>query len=124
MIIQLCKSLSSDLDFILYMNNFFINAWLFKALRLRDIETCDTIKVDSEFLIELMIIRTAASKQKDWKKMSLMTIKSNKKFIDDENVLCMTWVNNNIVQFMIIIVMNPCQPRDMTKRGSISEEEY
>jgi hypothetical protein len=36
--------------------------------------------------------------------MSFMTIKSNEKInIDDENVLCMTWKINNIVQYMIII---------------------
>ncbi len=51
-----------------------------------------------------MKIRSAVIKQKDWDKMRLMTIKSNKKMnLDDEDVLCMTWVNNNIVQYMIII---------------------
>ncbi len=66
------------------------------------IEICDTIKVDNDFLMKLMIIRAAAIKLKDWDKMSLMTIKSDK-LIDDENVLCMTWMNLNIVQYMIII---------------------
>jgi hypothetical protein len=104
MIIQLCKNLSSDLDFVLFTNNFFINARLFKVLRMRNIEICDTIKIDSDYLIELMRIRAAVIKQKDWDKMSLMTVKSDKKMnIDDEDVLCMTWMNNNIVQYMIII---------------------
>jgi hypothetical protein len=98
MIIQLCKSFSSDVSYVLFINNFFIIARLFKVLRLRDIETCDTIKIDSEFLIELVIIWTAAIKQKNWDKMSLMIIKLDKKMnIEDENVLCMTWINNNIV---------------------------
>jgi hypothetical protein len=66
------------------------------------IEICDTIKVNNDFLMKLMIIRAAAIKSKDWDKMNLMTIKSNK-LIDDENVLCMTWMNLNIVQYMIII---------------------
>ncbi len=66
------------------------------------IEICDTIKVNNDFLMKLMIIRAAAIKLKDWDKMSLMTIKSNK-LINDENVLCMTWMNLNIVQYMIII---------------------
>jgi hypothetical protein len=82
------------------MNNFFTNARLFKALRMRDIGAADTIKVGSGFPMELVTIRAAATKQKNWGKMSLMTIKSNKKMIDDEDVLCMTWVNNNTVQFM------------------------
>jgi hypothetical protein len=47
------------------MNNFFINARLFKALRLMSIAICDTIKIGSDFSIELMIIRAAAIKQKD-----------------------------------------------------------
>ncbi len=102
MIIQLCKNLSSDLDFVLFVNNFFINARLFKVLRLMNIEICDTIKVESEYSTELMKIRTAAIKQKDWSKMSLMIIKSDK-IIKNEDVLCMIWMNLNIVQYIIIV---------------------
>jgi hypothetical protein len=47
------------------MNNFFISARLFKALRMMSNATCDTIKVSSEYLIELIVIRAAAIKQKD-----------------------------------------------------------
>ncbi len=100
MIIQLCKSLSSNLDFVMFMNNFFINARLFKILRLMNIAVCDTIKINNDFSKELIIIRAAAIKQKDWDKMNLMIVKSNK-LIDDDDVLCMTWMNLNIVQYMI-----------------------
>jgi hypothetical protein len=89
MIIQLCKDLSSDLGYVLFMNKFFSNVRLFKVLRMMRIEICSTIKLDNDFLMKLMIIRAAAIKLKDWDKMSLMTIKSDK-LIDDENVLCMT----------------------------------
>jgi hypothetical protein len=65
MIIQLCKSLSSDFDFVLFTNNFFTNVRLFKVLRMKDIEICDTIKIDNDYLIELMRIRAAVIKQKD-----------------------------------------------------------
>jgi hypothetical protein len=59
--------------------------------------------VSSDFLKKLMTIRAAAIKQKDWDKQRLMTMKSDKKInIDDENVLCMIWMNLNIVQYMII----------------------
>jgi hypothetical protein len=69
-----------------------------------NIEICDTIKMRSDFSIELIIIRAATIKQKNWNKMSLMTIKTNKKTnIDDENVLCIIWMNLNIVQYMIIV---------------------
>ncbi len=62
------------------------------------------IKINNDYLIELMRIRIVVIKQKDWDTMSLMTVKSDKKMnIDDEDVLCMTWINNNIVQYMIII---------------------
>ncbi len=67
MIIQLCKSLSSDLDFVLFTNNFFINVRLFKALRMKSIEICDTIKIDNDYLIELMKIRIVVIKQKKLK---------------------------------------------------------
>jgi hypothetical protein len=67
-----------------------------------NIEICDTIKVESEYSTELMKIRTAAIKQKDWSKMSLMIIKSDK-IIKNEDVLCMIWMNLNIVQYIIIV---------------------
>ncbi len=67
MIIQLCKNLSSNLDFVLFVNNFFINARLFKVLRSMNIEICDTIKIKNDYSRELMIIRAAAIKQKDVK---------------------------------------------------------
>jgi hypothetical protein len=57
---------------------------------MRNIEICDTIKINNNYFIELMKIRTVVIKQKDWNKMRLMTIKSNKKMnLDDEDVLCM-----------------------------------
>ncbi len=61
-----------------------------------NIEVCDTIKINSDFSIELIIIRAAAIKQKDWGKQSLMTMKFDK-IIDDENILCMIWIDLNIV---------------------------
>ncbi len=103
MIIQLWKNFSRDENYVLFINNFFINTRLFKVLRIRNIEVVDTIKINSNFLIKLMIIRAAASKQKNWKKTNFMINKSNKKMIDDEDVLCIIWMNNNIVQFVFIV---------------------
>ncbi len=99
MIIQLCKSLSSNLDFVVFMDNFFINARLFKALRLMNIGACGTVKVGSGFSTELVAIRAAVIKQKDWGKQGLMTVKSDK-IIDDGDILCMAWVDLNTVQYM------------------------
>ncbi len=122
MIIQLCKNLSSDFDYVLFMNNFFSNVRLFKILRMMKIEICDTIKINNDFLMKLMIIHATAIKLKNWSKMNLMTIKSNK-LIDDENVLCMTWMNLNIVQYMIIIhiidEMKKMTYKDAKRRNNI-----
>ncbi len=69
-----------------------------------NIAVCDMIKMSNDFLNELITIRTAAMKQKDWSKQKLMTMKSDKKInINDENVLRMIWINLNIVQYMIIV---------------------
>lgn len=103
MIIQLCKSLSANVDFVQFIDNFFINARLFKVLGTMSIEICETIKVERGFFSELAIIRAAVTKQKDWDKMSLMIVRTDKKWnLDNENVLCMIWVDLNIVQYMTI----------------------
>jgi hypothetical protein len=65
MIIQLCKSLSANVDFVQFIDNFFINARLFKVLGTMSIEICETIKVERGFFSELAIIRAAVTKQKD-----------------------------------------------------------
>jgi hypothetical protein len=99
---QFCKTFSSHLNCVLFDDNFFINALLFKDLITMNIRICDTIKINSDNFIELIIIRATVIKQKDWDKMRLMIVKSDKKMnIDDENVLCMIWLNLNIVQYMI-----------------------
>ncbi len=59
-------------------------------------EACGMAKVGSGYPAELMTIRAAATKQKDWGKRGLMIVKSDK-IIGDEDVLCMTWVNLNTV---------------------------
>ncbi len=104
LIIQLCKSLSSIRSYELFLDNFFINARFLKVLKTMNIEICEIIKIESDFFINLVRLRTAITKKKHWKKMKLMIIEINKKMnIDKENILCMIWVNLNIVQFMIIM---------------------
>jgi hypothetical protein len=83
MITQLDKSLSLDLEFVLFCDNFFINARLFKALKTMNLEACDTAKLKSDYFNELVAIRIAAIKQKNLGKMSLMIIKT----INDEDIL-------------------------------------
>ena len=100
-VIQLCKSLPNHLRFMLFVDNFFTNVQLFKALRTLNIGACGTAKVGSGFPIELVQIRAAATKQKDWGKLGLMTNSSNEKMnIDEGEVLCMAWVDLNTVQYM------------------------
>jgi hypothetical protein len=104
-IIQLCKNLFySEFDYVIFVDNFFIDIWLFKTLKVMNMRICETIKIESEYSEELIRIRATANKFKDWDKMRFMIVKSDKKMnIEEENVLCMTWVNLNIVQYMIII---------------------
>jgi hypothetical protein len=104
LIIQLCKNFFSIRLYELFLDNFFINARLFKVLKTMNIEICETIKVESDFSTNLMRLRIAVTKKKHWKKIKLMIIEINKKMnIDEENILYMIWMNLNIVQFMIIM---------------------
>jgi hypothetical protein len=99
--IQLCKSLPSIRSYGLFLDNFFTNARLLKALKTLNIGACGTAKVESGFPTNLVRLRAAATKEKHWGKMGLMTIEVNKKMnIDEGDVLCMTWVDLNTVQFM------------------------
>jgi hypothetical protein len=96
--IQLCKSLSSNQVYVLFVYNFFINVKLFKAFKIINIEACETTKIESEFFTQLVRLRAAITKKKHWEKMNLINVESNKKMnIEDENVLCMIWVNLNLV---------------------------
>ena len=55
-----------------------------------NIEICKTIKHKSDYSIKLIQIKTTAIKQKDWKKMKLMTSYEDKKshFVE-KKILCM-----------------------------------
>jgi hypothetical protein len=65
---------------------------------------CGTVKIGSGYPEELVRIRAAANKSKDWGKMGLMTVKSDKKLnIEEGDVLCMAWVDLNTVQYMTTI---------------------
>jgi hypothetical protein len=86
LIIQLCKSLSSDQSHALFVDNFFTNAKLFKALKTMNIETCETTKVESEFLKQLIRLRASITKKKHWEKMNLMITECNRNMnIDDKD---------------------------------------
>ena len=100
-VIQLCKSLPSHLNFVLFVDTFFTSVRLFKALRTLGIGACGTAKVGSGFPTELVQIRAAATKQKDWGKQGLMTNHSDDKLnIINGEILCMAWVDLNTVQYM------------------------
>jgi hypothetical protein len=62
--IQLCKSLSANQSYALFVDNFFTSAKLFKALKTLNIEACETAKVESEFSKQLIRLRAAATKKK------------------------------------------------------------
>lgn len=79
MMIQLCKKIQNSNEFVIFLNNFFINSRLFKVLKFINCETCETAKINCEYFLKLMKLRTAVIKKKIEKKMNVMIIKKNKK---------------------------------------------
>ena len=65
------------------------------------IGACGTAKAGCGFPMELLRLRAAATKNKDWGEKALMTVKADKKLnIEEGDVLCLAWVDLNTVQFM------------------------
>ena len=91
LIIQLCKTLPAK-SYTLFVDNFFSSIKLFKALRTLGIAACGTAKKGSGFPKELLAIRDVATKTRDWGRQASMII--------DDEVLCMSWIDNNAVQYM------------------------
>jgi hypothetical protein len=94
---------------------------------------CGTVKVRSGYFTESVAIRATATKQKDWGKMGLMTVKPDKKMnIDDEDVLCMAWVDLNTVQYMTTvhsidemktIIFNDAKRRKEVLKSVVSDDK-
>ena len=106
LVIQLCQSLPwySTLKYAVFLDNFFTNIKLFKALKTMGIGACGTAKAGCGFPAELLHLRAAATKNKDWGKKAIMTVKEDKKTnIEEGDILCMAWVDLNTVQFMTTI---------------------
>ena len=55
-ILQLCKTLSKPYNHVVYMDNFFTNVKLYKALKELEIEACETAKNGSGFPIKLLTL--------------------------------------------------------------------
>jgi hypothetical protein len=105
-VIQLCRNLPdyATSKYAVFLDNFFTNARLFKALKIIGIGACGTAKSGCGFPVDLLRLRAAATKNKDWGKKAIMTTKADKKTgIEEGDILCMAWVDLNIVQFMTII---------------------
>ena len=64
-VVQLCKSLPADLDYVVYTDNFFSSTKLFIALKELEIDACDTAKAESDYSVSLLKLRKALSKKKD-----------------------------------------------------------
>ena len=90
LVIQLCKAILTP-NFIIFIDNFFCSIKLFKTLHSLNIAACGTAKKGSGFSTELFAFRVVAIKKKKWGLQSHMTV---------EDVLCMSWVDNNLVQLM------------------------
>ena len=90
-VLRLVKSLSKLYNYVIYMNNFFINARLYMALKKLEIEVCETAKNESEFSVKLLTLQEILMKKNNWEKKAYSTVKE---------VLCLTWQDNNTVQLM------------------------
>ena len=64
-VVQLCKFLPVDLDYVVYTDNFFSCIKLFIVLKKLEIDACDTAKADSDYSVSLLKLREALSKKKD-----------------------------------------------------------
>jgi hypothetical protein len=89
-VIQLCRNLPSyeTIKYAVFLDNFFTNTRLFKALKTIGIEACGTAKSGCGFSVDLLRLRAAATKNKDWGKKAITTIKADK-FVEDGDILCM-----------------------------------
>ena len=84
----------------MFVDNFFTNTRLFKALKTINIGACGTAKAGSGYPDQILRMRVAAKKT-DLGKIGLMTTESITKFgVDDGDILCMAWVDLNTVQYM------------------------
>jgi hypothetical protein len=103
-VIQLCRNLPEyeTLKYVVFLDNFFTNIRLFKALKTIGIGACGTVKSGCGFSADLLRLRAAATKNKNWGEKAIITVKRDK-LIEEGDILCMVWVDLNIVQFMIII---------------------
>ena len=93
-ILQLCKDLLKSYDYVVFMNNFFSSVKLFKALKREEINACDTAKLSSEYSNQLLHLWLIFIKAKNWDLRVHMIVK--------DEILCLAWQNNNVLQYMII----------------------
>jgi hypothetical protein len=76
------------LKYVVFLNNFFINTRLFKALKTVGIEACGTAKSGCNYSTDLLRLRAAATKNKNWGERTIITVKKDK-LIEEGNILCM-----------------------------------
>ena len=65
-IIQLCKSLSVNLSYVVYTDNFFSYIKLFITLKKLKINACNTAKAESDCSVLLLRLKKTLFKKKDW----------------------------------------------------------
>lgn len=104
-VIQLCRNLPDfgTLKYVVFLDNFFTNVRLFKALKTIGIGACGTVKSGCGYPTDLIRLRAAATKAKNWGEKVITTVKSDGKIIEDGNILAMAWVDLKTVQLMTTI---------------------
>ena len=92
MIVQFIRGLPNARgNYHLFLDNFFTTTKLGRVLRRLGVAMSGTAKAGSGFPKSLLQLRCCSTKKRDW----------GKQIIDvSENVLCLAWQDNNVVQFM------------------------
>lgn len=108
---RLCQSLPSDRGYVVFMDNFFTNVKLLKALKNIGIGARGTAKAGSGFPVELLQIRELSTKKKNWGMRTYTTA--------TPDVLCFVWQDLGTTQIMTTVH----SARDLEKSEFIPKEK-
>ena len=102
--IQLCRNLPSyeTSKYVVFFDKFFTNTRLFKALKSIGIGACGTAKSGCGFPVDLLRLRAATTKNKDWGKKAITIVKKDI-IVEEGDILCIAWVDLNTVQFITTV---------------------
>ena len=120
-VLNLMEQLSGISRYVVYLDNFFTSDKLLLALRQRLIGGCGTCKRGCGITPELLVLRELFKKQHDWGEKAFSTI-------NDGQILCMAWQDNNTVLLMTtahsLEEAKEQSPKDPKKRHCIPDKSF